>query len=146
MAGKRNGGLPDGQRRCSRCKIVKTEEDFYWRNKVEQRYRMSICKTCTSETHKETYTGERAERMRQQNVKARARVRAFLAEKKDVPCADCGGRFPVYVMDFDHRDPKTKLFGLGGFPKHDLVKIAAEIEKCDVVCANCHRIRTFGKR
>jgi hypothetical protein len=35
---------------------------------------------------------------------------AFIRDLRDVPCSDCGGRFPPYMMDFDHRDPATKSF------------------------------------
>ena len=73
--------------------------------------------------------------------------RAAVDAAKDVPCADCKKRYPPYVMDFDHRDPAQKSFpvshGMRGKP---LDQILAEIAKCDVVCANCHRERTWGKK
>lgn len=75
--------------------------------------------------------------------RTRSRLKVLLHESKDVPCMDCGQKFPPCVMDFDHRDPDTKLFNVsqmmtGG----SIVRMRAEIAKCDVVCANCHRIRT----
>jgi hypothetical protein len=45
-------------------------------------------------------------------------------------------------MDFDHRDGETKLFNIGNATNFDRQRILAEIHKCDLVCANCHRIRT----
>jgi len=48
-------------------------------------------------------------------------------------------------MDFDHRDPSTKRIALGGAVssgKFNETEILKEVAKCDVVCANCHRIRT----
>jgi hypothetical protein len=72
-------------------------------------------------------------------------VRAWLVELKAVPCADCGGTFPPEAMDFDH---------LGG-KRGDISRMAhsvgmaalrAEVEKCEVVCAICHRIRTAARR
>lgn len=75
----------------------------------------------------------------------RVRLRELIREAKDVPCADCGVRYPTYVMDFDHRADKTiivsKLVEFGS-----VRKLLNEIAKCDVVCANCHRERTFGAR
>lgn len=72
---------------------------------------------------------------------------AWLRELRTVPCMDCGGIFPPYVMDFDHRDPKTKLFSLaaGKSLLKNRVLLEAEVAKCDVVCANCHRIRTAAQ-
>ena len=76
------------------------------------------------------------------------RARALIAEAKDCPCADCKTRYPVFVMDFDHRPGVEKLFNIGASLKKyasQLDVLRAEIAKCDVVCANCHRIRTFGR-
>ena len=71
----------------------------------------------------------------------------LLDELRDRPCADCGGRFPSCAMDFDHRDPSSKrsavtqMIGRSG-----TARILEEVEKCDIVCANCHRLRTFRRR
>jgi hypothetical protein len=68
---------------------------------------------------------------------------AWLRDLRRVPCMDCGGTFEPYVMEFDHRDPKTKLFALTS--SRAMLKrreeLLAEIAKCDIVCANCHRAR-----
>ena len=71
---------------------------------------------------------------------------AFLRDLRRVPCADCGGIFPPYVMDFDHRDPNTKLFAITGghAPLLSRKRLIAEIDKCDIVCANCHALRTYA--
>lgn len=81
-----------------------------------------------------------AERVR---VRQRGAVE-LLRELRDRPCADCGGRFAPHQMDFDHRDPATKRFRLtaGGSMLRPTTAILAEAALCDVVCANCHRIRT----
>lgn len=69
------------------------------------------------------------------------RRRDFVNAAKDVPCAECGIRFPSVCMDFHHRDLKTKLFCVGGSKiMHSWAKVEAEIAKCDVLCANCHRL------
>src|ERR1044072_1428607 len=67
-----------------------------------------------------------------------------LAEAKAFPCMDCGVSYPTFVMDFDHRPGEEKKGNIGdmmagGIPWE---KILEEIEKCDLVCANCHRFRT----
>ena len=71
----------------------------------------------------------------------------LLEQLRDVPCADCANRFPSYVMQFDHRDPSnkkytvTRMIGRAG-----RAKILEEAMKCDIVCANCHRARTYLRR
>lgn len=76
------------------------------------------------------------------------RLQTELIQKlRDVPCADCGQRFPFYSMDFDHRIPSeksTEVPRLLGRVTTD--RLLQEISKCDVVCANCHRLRTYSSR
>jgi hypothetical protein len=65
---------------------------------------------------------------------------------KDKPCADCGQKFPPYAMDFDHVD-ENKLENVSRIAsRHGSLKaMEAEAAKCEVVCAVCHRIRTFTR-
>lgn len=75
----------------------------------------------------------------------KVRLREWVDKIKSVPCHDCGNIFPPYVMDFDHRDPKMKKFTIGGnLASYSRRALEEEISKCDIVCANCHRIRTHG--
>jgi len=65
----------------------------------------------------------------------------WLAEyKQGKGCSRCGIKDPR-VLDFHHREKKDKLFGIGGFRREvGFQKLKDEIEKCIVVCANCHRV------
>lgn len=77
----------------------------------------------------------------------RRKSRKYIAEiKSNASCADCGGKFPPCVYHFDHvpgRGPK--LFNLGS-GDYSIATVRAEIAKCDIVCANCHAIRTWITR
>jgi hypothetical protein len=65
---------------------------------------------------------------------------------KSKPCTDCGGIFPPYVMDFDHiGDDKVNNVGTMVSHGHSRERVMAEIAKCELVCANCHRIRTYTR-
>jgi hypothetical protein len=55
-------------------------------------------------------------------------------------CVDCGYAACIAALEFHHRDPSTKEFGVGNFGG-SLEKLMAEFVKCDLLCANCHRIR-----
>lgn len=76
--------------------------------------------------------------------KRTVRNRTIVREAKDIPCMDCGIKYPYYVMDLDHRLGVEKGFGLNlaVSTRKSVEAILAEIAKCDVVCANCHRERT----
>ena len=86
---------------------------------------------------------------------ARKRTRASSAERKHVidsaknqPCVDCKQRFPAVCMDFDHRPGEIKVGCVGHLKAWNapIDIILEEIAKCDVVCSNCHRIRTASRR
>jgi hypothetical protein len=80
---------------------------------------------------------------RERNRRRREDLMQKIREAKGAPCADCGGSFPYYVMDFDHREDEIKLFNVSkGMLSLGRAAVLAEIAKCDVICANCHRIRT----
>jgi hypothetical protein len=76
----------------------------------------------------------------------RAGRHVIAAAKKGKPCADCGGTFPPCVMDFDHVPERgPKLFNLGN-ADYGVKAVSEEMAKCDIVCANCHRIRTWNRK
>lgn len=72
--------------------------------------------------------------------------REIIRAAKDRPCMDCLGSYPTWVMDFDHREGEVKLGNIGTSAyQWGKKKLFDEIAKCDVVCANCHRIRTHER-
>lgn len=72
--------------------------------------------------------------------------RALLWELKKAPCTDCRESFAPECMDFDHRDPTMKLRDVSRMVGRPSEEILAEIAKCDLICANCHRTRTKKRR
>ena len=72
-------------------------------------------------------------------------MRPIIVEAKDAPCLDCGGEFPTESMHFDHVRG-VKRFGLGQYGLRPIETIKAEIAKCEVVCGNCHAVRTEARR
>ena len=93
---------------------------------------------------REHYKRNSAKRIREV-AERRVMLKLYLDEKKDGPCVDCGETYPPYVMDFDHVRGE-KVFALSDMARRGTskAKLDAEIEKCDLVCANCHRERTHG--
>lgn len=73
-----------------------------------------------------------------------ARIRAMVNAIKTQPCADCGHTFDPVCMDFDHRPGEIKVADIARLSARggSEAVLLAEIAKCDVVCACCHRLRT----
>jgi len=75
----------------------------------------------------------------------RSKIAKLIQETKQAsPCADCGENYPYWMMDFDHLGNKS--FTIAHFRgTATLSDVISEIEKCEVVCSNCHRNRTHTR-
>ena len=94
-----------------------------------------------------TYTQKERNKaaVRKYYVKRTETNRRLVLDIKKTPCMDCGKRYPPEVMEFDHiptRGTKELNVSTASY-KVSTKRLLKEIEKCDLVCANCHRIRTF---
>lgn len=87
--------------------------------------------------------GRTYEQEAEYNRRAYERDVSYRRSAKDVPCADCGARYPHYVMEFDHREGEVKVRCVANLRAK---KLREELAKCDVVCANCHRVRTWTRK
>lgn len=132
---------------CARCRRVLPLREFPLRRKDGTK-RYGHCRDCKAAYQRQWYE-RNAVRHRARTAAARRAVREqnkrLVWAAKSVPCADCGRTYPPYVMDFDHvRGEKV------GNIAHLKVRataetLLAEIAKCEVVCANCHRIRSHER-
>lgn len=76
-----------------------------------------------------------------------ARKAAIDAYKVEKGCVDCGYRQHAEALDFDHLPGTKKEFSIAkGYGRVSAARLWDEIEKCEVVCANCHRVRTAMRR
>lgn len=103
------------------------------------------CKPCAIARNREHYQANKA-RLRE-GMKGRVeRIRAMVNGLKAHPCMDCGGTFPPVCMDFDHVEGE-KFDGVSRMVRRGFSedRILAEVAKCELVCANCHRIRTASR-
>lgn len=122
-------------RECIECRSTLPLDEFY-KNPGSLDGRLRRCKPCV----RNRYAAGRAERQKQ--------LLAYIqAVKVQRGCADCGYRENAVALDFDHLPGFQKEHKLASMAAGSTkAKIDAEIAKCDVVCANCHRIRTANRR
>lgn len=133
-------------KQCSKCKLDKPYTDFNWKNKIKGIYQ-GYCRLCTKQykdAHYQNNKGYYLEKQRQREI----RIWSWVRELKNVPCADCKVKYPYYAMDFDHTGLRIKNFNISDFVIRGFSKqrIEEEIKQCDIVCSNCHRIRTFKRK
>jgi hypothetical protein len=107
-----------------------------------------VLQRAASRRHYEANREELIRRAAEKREADRERNRRFIEDQKDAPCTDCGERFPHYVMQFDHvgDDKSDSVSNLAGRMGASLATLAAEIAKCELVCANCHAARTWKRR
>ena len=127
---------------CYICHEVKLLSEF---SPIKIRTKRWHCRKCHS---RKSYTpSNKLYRSRIVNAR-RLGVQVTVRKLKEAtPCSRCRGYFPYYVMDYDHRDPSTKKGDIGRLvASRTLSVVLAEIAKCDLLCANCHRIKTHSHR
>jgi hypothetical protein len=124
---------------CTKCNELKYLDQFNKKGDGQQPY----CRQCQNSWSKEHYRNN----VSYYTTKAKKNTKKildFVRELKSVPCRDCGIQYPYYVMDFDHLEDKT--FNLGSaFNRFGREKLLNEIAKCEIVCSNCHRERTYER-
>lgn len=124
---------------CTKCNEEKLESDFFFRDK-KLNTRRGDCKSCSTNRFKSYYLlnkRKHQQRCKEFRLKSREFVNGYLKERN---CKDCGNS-DIRVLEFDHlRDKKKDISTM--LNGSSIATIKAEIEKCEVVCANCHRIRT----
>lgn len=129
---------------CSKCQEAKQVSDFNFRHRAAG-VRHSYCKDCGKQLTRSHYAGNKRQYL-DRNVRSYMKRREMVQKIKSRPCADCSIQYPYYVMDFDHREGETKEYTLNRIDRMTVRRILYEIAKCDVVCANCHRERTYQRR
>jgi hypothetical protein len=142
--------------RCRECGKILTESDCYpsdrkknWCKDCRKNYRRNW-RAKYKEEHGECdsnrYNRTHAERFAQLKDARIKRLYEWINELKQAPCMDCKKTFHPVCMDFDHIENGTKIKGITRMINETYSKesILAELKKCELVCANCHRLRTWA--
>ena len=118
-------------KQCSICGLEKPLTDFAFRNKTKGTYRTN-CRQCQSEIMKAHYD----------------RNKEILDKTKEgKSCAKCGYNRCAEALEYHHTDPNSKIDTVARLATHSNIEAAlAEIEKCSILCANCHREYHFLNR
>jgi hypothetical protein len=133
----------------ARCGNAKPVERFQFRSATAQ-IRHHVCAECFNAYRREHYRLYREEYVRRNVASQRQRRREWLLRLWQYVskhrCVDCAEADPL-VLQFDHRDPATKRATLRFMSQRAYAwqTVEAEIDKCDIRCANCHRRRTAAQ-
>lgn len=132
--------------KCSKCNNFKTVENFRKETRRKRGYSY-YCISCASIISRNSHLKHKEKR----NAKTREskqKVLDFIRKSKEKPCTDCGKTLPYFVMEFYHRKDELKKFNIvnGVGTPFSLIKLQEEMNKCDVVCSNCGRIRAYNDR
>lgn len=118
---------------CRACKLLLPCEKFKLRGGRQAGQRHTMCNRCLYVK----YTRPRV-------LQKTSLIRQY---KLDNGCDDCGYNTRAVALEFDHRPGEVKLFNIGEkIGSYSMAAIWIEVAKCDVVCANCHAIRTEDRR
>lgn len=104
------------------------------------------CNECYRAYQRKHYAKNK-EAYRAKNQRHRHKKVELMRSLKMKPCKDCSREFHPCAMDFDHREGEIKLADVATLANNQAStkRLLAEIAKCDLLCAVCHRIRTFNR-
>jgi hypothetical protein len=131
-------------RHCSRCDKDLPISEFHRRRRYGWQ---AWCKTCRREYDRDYHQRTRPARIAQKK-RYRTEIREWYRElKTDKPCADCGGVFHYSAMEWDHRPGTEKVALISALvaKTNSRRRVLEELAKCDLVCANCHAVRTVDR-
>lgn len=125
-------------RTCARCNSALPLSEFHLR-KRDGKSRSHECKSCSRVRIRNYYRAHPGcQSKKSAGVRARATKAAFIESvKKRSVCAECGEQ-RWYLLQFHHTDPTVKEFNISQSARWPLRKVKNEIDKCSVLCANCH--------
>lgn len=129
---------------CTRCKETKDLSLFSWRSEKNNK-KHSHCKDCHTKIRLNYYQNNKDKEKKRIKERKKELIKSFKDLKNTLECVICGENTPQ-CLDFHHNDPNEKDFNLAQAPYSgmSLDSIKKEIEKCTVLCANCHRKRHAG--
>jgi hypothetical protein len=128
---------------CHKCYEVKPLDEFN-RSRARADGHAATCRKCMK-VYRKIHYDNNSKKIVSDVITRRNGIRAEVWEYKATnPCVDCGESNPI-VLDFDHLGDKEFSISLGVARGLGMKRIMEEIAKCDVLCANCHRKRTFKR-
>ena len=124
---------------CNKCNLEKSCEEFLWKNKAKG-LRHYQCKECYKETRKRSYDANKEYYLTKNNKKRKENSEWYNDYKKGKKCIFCGESEPI-CLDFHHLKEEDKEIEVSKmkFSTYSLSKIKDEIDKCVILCSNCHR-------
>ena len=126
------------------CGVERPLEEFHLYTRSG---RQAWCKPCRKE-YDRAYHARNIEKRRRQVKERRRRLVALNQELKSArPCADCGRCFHPAAMEWDHLPGHEKRDDVSTLARTGKTKqFHVELEKCELVCANCHAVRSYERR
>lgn len=130
---------------CSKCKEEKELDKFYINKWNKKDGKSSYCKECMNIYIKSDFQNKKDEYNKRMRLWKRDKYKWYRDLKDSLECEKCGFKHPA-VIDFHHKNPNDKEFDIGNIIKNQLTleKVMNEIEKCIVLCSNCHRIEHWN--
>ena len=137
----------EGLKKCYTCKVYKELSEFN-KNKSKADGLNTICRKCSNARSKRYYKENKVSHRevvgkRNQRVRLENRNR-YLEYLRTHPCVDCGNS-DIRVLEADHLKDKKANVGTLITTGYSWDTIELELAKCEIVCANCHRIRTYSR-
>lgn len=128
-------------KQCSKCKLIIPIHGFYSRGGNQSHLLSSHCRFCRLK--KMVGKPKNPIVVTKQRFTRQRRHKKIIVEMLGGKCIRCGYNRCIAALDFDHIDPSIKIFEVGSHSNYSLKRLIPEAMKCQLLCANCHREKTW---
>lgn len=112
---------------CTSCNLILAIDNFLAKNKKNM-YARGICRAC----------------LKIKSIQSKKNNKQKAINYLGGKCADCKNIFPIEVYDFHHNYPESKDFVISSKLTSKFENLKKELDKCTLLCSNCHRLRHCG--
>jgi len=126
---------------CKRCQLDLPKDDIHFASRYDRKEKQfqHMCRSCQKEYRKEHYEKNKQKYVQKANLYSQNFKEWFTEIKKELSCKKCG-ESRHWVLDFHHTNPAEKDMEISNLVRLSSKKrLMDEVDKCIVLCANCHR-------
>ena len=133
---------------CKKCQLDLPKDDTHFASRYDRKEKQfhHMCRNCQKEYRKEHYEKNKQKYVQKANLYSQNFKVWFTEIKKELSCEKCG-ESRHWVLDFHHTNPAEKDMEISNLVRRSSKKrLMNEVDKCIVLCANCHRDLHFKEK
>jgi len=125
-------------KKCTKCKETKPKTEFHKQRTKSKDGFKSWCKSCSKVYDSNWFKNNKERKNKISNIRRKKITEEIRKFKQDLGCSVCDENDPI-CLELHHLDPSEKEMNISDMKTHSIERIKKEMDKCVVLCSNCHK-------